>query len=440
MKFSRFLFKPVDNSALIIFRILFGALLCYQFSDQLFSGVIYRNFIKPPFTFNYIGFDFLQPLPGNGMYVYVALMILLALMIMIGAWYRIAVTGFSFLYTAMYLMQKSAYNNHYYLILLLCWIMVFMPANRYFSVDAKRKAVTSTIYCANWCILIFIAQIAIVYFFAAISKINSDWFTGKFIAIQFSSLARRPVHGIIYGKHWFQMFICYAGFLFDLLIVPLLLWKKTRNYAFIAACLFHLFNAVSFNIGIFPFLAIVLNIFFLDPALLRRLFFKRNIIKLDNYHSTNNSIQQKIILCSLAVYFFFQLIIPMRSWFYHGNVFWTEEGYRMSWKMMMRTKDGSIYFKVVDDDSHQTWIIDPLKTFSKAHVIWIAISPDIIWQYSQRIKSDYAKKGIMHIKIFAFTQVSLNRSKPMPLIDTTADLASIQWQPFKHSLWITKGP
>src|SRR3982751_4625801 len=82
------LFQLTDNSPLIIFRIVFGFLLCWQFTTALVSGSVYRDFIQPPFTFNYIGFDFLQPLPGSGMYFYFALMVLLALMIMLGAWYR----------------------------------------------------------------------------------------------------------------------------------------------------------------------------------------------------------------------------------------------------------------------------------------------------------------------------------------------------------------
>ena len=384
MKFFKKLLQPVDNSALIIFRIAFGCLLFYQFLYALLNGDIYRNFIQPPFTFNYIGFDFLQPLPGTGMYFYVGLMVLLAFMIIVGAWYRFAMTCFALLWTALYLMQKAGYNNHYYLIVLLCWIMVFLPANRYCSIDVKRKAVTATHHCSRYCLLIFVAQLAIVYFFAAISKLTSDWFSGKFIAIQFSELSRRPLAGIIYGQRWFQLIICYAGFLFDLLIVPLLLWRKTRNYAFIFSCLFHLFNSFSFHIGTFPYLCIALTVFFFDPVKIRRLLFPRDPITQGGINEpANNLFRQKLLVYSLGIYLFFQVIIPMRPWFYPGNVLWTEEGYRMSWKMMMRSKSGSVYFKVIDPVSGRHWKIDPAKTFSRDKVMWLAISRDITWQYSQ---------------------------------------------------------
>ena len=170
-------------------------------------------------------------------------------------------------------MQKSDYNNHYYLVLLICFLMVFMPANRYYSLDTKRNAVTKKLSCMQWVTWIFIAQVAVIYFFAAISKLSADWFSGKFIAIRFSRLSTHHIAGMLYGQKWFQLLVCYGGFFFDLLIVPLLLWKKTRPYAFLLSCLFHVFNSFTFSIGIFPYLSIALNLFFFEPEEIRRIFF-----------------------------------------------------------------------------------------------------------------------------------------------------------------------
>ncbi len=434
------LFQPVDNSPLIVFRIIFGFLLFYHCTSILFDGTLYNNFIQPAFTFTYIGFEFLQPLPGNGMYWYVGLMALLAILIMLGAWYRFAMAAFSILWTGLYLMQKSGYNNHYYLMLLLCWIMVFLPANRYFSIDVKRKAVAEADNCYRYCIWIFIAQVAIVYFFAAMSKFSADWFSGKFIAIQFSRLSSHRVVGIIYSQKWFQLLVCYGGFLVDLLIVPLLLWRRTRRYAFLVSCIFHLFNSFTFRIGIFPYLSIALNLFFFHTKQIRRFFFKRRIPASNWSFSQREHSGHTLVLYVLGIYFFFQLMLPMRSLLFPGNVFWTEEGYRLSWKMMMRTKSGSVYFKVVDPVSHKVWKEDPAKIFNLNQLMWLSISPDIIWQYAQRLKKEYHKKGITNAEVYAIGAVSLNRNQPMPLVDTTANLALIKWQPFRHAEWITKGP
>ena len=436
--FANRLFQPVSIAPLIIFRIIFGFLLFYHAVSTCLNGTVYQNYIAPPFTFTYIGLEFLQPLPGAGMYLYVALMAILALLIMLGAWYRIAILFYAILWTFLYLVQKSGYNNHYYLVLLLCWIMVFMPANRLYAVDARRNPQLSSTTCPQYCIWIFVFQVSVMYFFAAISKITPDWFSGKFIAIQFSRLSEHQVLGLLYGQKWFQLFICYAGFFFDLLIVPLLLFKKTRNLAFLLSCLFHLFNSFTFKLGIFPYLSLGLTVFFFDAVVLENIFFRgKNLKDKQDVKDMPSSLKRNFVIVCLGIYFLFQLILPMRPWFFPGNVFWTEEGYRMSWKMMLRTKSGKIHFKVFNPDSKQSWSIDPGEKFALAHVRTLATSPDIIWQYAHRLKKEYSGKGYPHVQVFAIGAVSLNRNTARPLVDSTIDLSAVKWQPFCHSDWIT---
>ena len=175
--------------------------------------------------------------------------------------------------------------------------------------------------------------------------------------------------------------------------------------------MFHVFNSFTFKIGIFPFLSIALNLFFLDPEKVRRFFFKTNprLFKGIIAYIQQAGIQA-ISNLWFRIYLFIQVILPMRPWFFPGNVFWTEEGSRMSWKMMLRTKTGSVHFKVIDPASGKNWNIDPSRIFTPFHVMWLAISPDIIWQYAQRIKNEFAKKGFPHVEVYALGSVSLNRS------------------------------
>ncbi|RYZ20804.1 MAG: hypothetical protein EOO10_22910, partial [Chitinophagaceae bacterium] len=266
-------FAPVDNSALIAFRVIFGFLICIYCSTSFLSGAIESTYIKPAFTFSFIGFEFLKPLPGAGMYFYFAVMFFFGLMIMFAIYYRLAIAGFTIMWLMLYLMQKADYNNHNYLIVLLSFLMCFLPANAYFSYDVKRGAVKKSAVCANWMIWTMMAQMAIVYFYAAIYKLQPDWLSGKFLSIQFTNLAKHPVLAGFYGNPIFPKLVGISGFLFDLLIVPLLLWRRTSIAAFFLAVFFHLFNFYTFKIGIFPFLCIAANLFFLDPEIVRRFFF-----------------------------------------------------------------------------------------------------------------------------------------------------------------------
>lgn len=431
------LFQPVDNSPLIVFRIVFGCLLFFHCSSFILSGKLFENFIQPPFTFTYIGFEFLQPLPGNGMYYYFWLMAALGLMIMLGAWYRLAMAGFTILWTLVYLMQKSNYNNHYYLILLLCLLMCFLPANRYCSVDVKRRPEIKSKSCCWYIPFLMMAQTAIIYFYAATSKLNASWLSGKFITVQFAHLARKRIIGPIYGNPYFQWFIVYGGFLFDLLIIPFLCWKKTRSYAFILFCGFHIFNFYSFSIGIFPWLSIAMAVFFFTPGKIQQLFFKNKpalAYPAGNRHSITGI--KKLIVGVLSGYLLIQLVLPLRSSFYPGNVFWTEEGYRMSWKMMLRTKTGKIYFKITDPASAQTWYDYPAEKFAPSHTQFLAVLPDVVWQYAQWLKKEYVAKGFPQAEVFAIDSVSLNKNPARLLIDTTVNLAAVPWHHFRHSEWI----
>ena len=436
-KLFQLLYKPVDNSPLILFRICFGfLLLCHCFS-YIKEGKVFTYFIEPPFTFTFIGFEFLQPLPGNGMYFYFGLMALLGLMIMLGAWYRFSMASFTLLWTGIYLMQKSGYNNHYYLVCLLCWLMCFMPANKNYAVDVWRKPQLKKDACYNWVTLVFIIQTAIIYFFAAASKLNTDWLSGKYIAIQFEGLGKHHLLGFIYGNTAFQKLVCYGGLFFDFFIVLLLFWKKTRKPAFTLFCFFHLFNSYSFRIGIFPYLSIAMAVFFFDGETIRKIFFPKKIpVQVSKTIMLKINSVKKIFAYVLAIYFLFQITLPLRSLFYPGNVFFTEEGYRMSWKMMLRKKTGTITFKVHDPVSGKTWTNDPSQKFKPQHVYWIAICPDIAWQYAQTIKREYSHNGYAAVSVYAIDSVSLNNNPPQLLINPDTDLASVQWEPFAHSNWI----
>ena len=434
---TKLLFKNIDNSPLLVFRIIFGFLIAAEAIGACFTGWIKKTLIEPEFTFNFIGFDFLQPLPGEGMYYYYIIMGLLGIMVMVGYRYRLAMLGYALMWSSVYLMQKASYNNHYYLLMLLCFIMCLLPAHKNYSIDAKLNPEIKTNAMPLWCKLVIITQISIVYTYAAIAKLYPDWLNG----IVTKNLMNSRAHlycfdgfclGSLLKQEWLYFALMVGGILFDLLIVPLMLYKHTRKLAFVLSIVFHIFNAFVFQIGIFPFLSLSFALFFFPAKKIHALFLKKKPFYTKQTYSKPN----RILVGCLAVYFIIQIGLPLRHWFIQDNVLWTEEGHRLSWRMMLRSKSGIIKFKVVDNQTKDTFIYNHEARLSKKQLRIIATKPDVIWQFVQRLHAEFKAKG-KDVSIYAETSLlNVNNRGYEPFIDPAIDLTKVKWDPFKHSDWI----
>jgi vitamin K-dependent gamma-carboxylase len=421
---------PIDNAPLIVFRIFFGFLIAAESFGAILTGWVRNVLIKPEFTFSHIGFEWLQPLPGYGMYVYFALMGSMGIAVMLGYKYRWSLGVFTLLWTGVYLMQKEAYNNHYYLLILVCIIMLFMPANRAVSIDAKQNPAIKTNYMPKFVLTVMITQMAIVYGFATIAKFYPDWLDGTFTRNLFQPHSNFPVIGSVFSSEWFPVFIAYSGILFDGLIIPAFLWKKTRTIALLASLVFHLFNAVTLQIGIFPFFALSFVVFFYPQEQIRKLFFRNQLSSME----TAPLQPSKVVLAFFILFFSVQLLLPIRHWFIKGDVLWTEEGHRLSWRMMLRQRNGFITYRIVDKQTKEQWLYPyhdkvSFKQFNMLN------KPDGIWQFAQRIKKEYQEQG-KDISIFVDSKVSINNKPYKMFIDPAVDLASAKWDYFFHNEWI----
>lgn len=430
---NKFLFKQIDNSALIVFRICFGLLCFLESVGAILTGWVNATLIKPQFTFSFIGLEWLQPLPGNWMYVYYVVMGIFGLFIMIGYKYRWSALAFAIMWTATYLMQKSSYNNHYYLLCLLSFMMVILPAHHYASVDVKNNPKLKKTSMPNWVWIIIILQLFIVYTYGAIAKLYPDWLNTSVIELLMSGKKNYILIGTILQEKWVHYFLSYGGILFDGLIVPLLLWKPTRKLAFAASIFFHLFNSFVFQVGIFPYLSLAFCLFFFDTKLINRIFLKRK----PHYEQAEVLIPSyaPLLVTVFSIYFVIQIALPLRHHFIEDNVLWTEEGHRMSWRMMLRTKNGSTNYRVIDMETNS---IIPIKLddyLTKKQQRGATTKPDVIWQFAQHLKKDFAKQG-KEVQVFVSAFVSVNGKPFKQLINPEVDLAAEPWNPFSHSSWI----
>lgn len=430
---NRFLFKQIDNSALIVFRIFFGALCFLESVGAIFTGWIKKTLIDPEFTFSFIDFYWLQPLPGNWMYVYYLIMGVFALLIMVGYKYRFSMIAFTLMWTATYLMQKSSYNNHYYLLILLSTIMVFLPANKYASLDVKQNLSLKSTSMPQWCKLVFVLQLFIVYTYASIAKLYPDWLDTTVMEILMKPKKNFFLVGDLLQQKWVHYALAYGGIFFDGLIIPLLLFKPTRKMAFIMSIFFHLFNSFIFHIGIFPYLSLAFTVFFFEPEILQKIFLKKKPL-----YVANEIVVPKYRIPFLAIfviYFLVQVGLPLRHHFIEDDVLWTEEGHKMSWRMMLRAKSGQATYRVQNKETGNYYKVNMNQYLTKKQKRLASKDPAAIWQFAQFLKQKF-KDANQDVSVFVDCKVSVNGKLYKPLINPEVDLGNVEWNALKHSDWI----
>ncbi|MCA9645569.1 MAG: HTTM domain-containing protein, partial [Myxococcales bacterium] len=266
--------SPTNGAGLGAFRVLFGALMCFGTLRFVARGWIEELYVTPGFHFSYYGFQWLEPWPAWGLYLHFGLMFLAALALTVGFYSRLSAALFGVLFTWAELFDKATYLNHYYLVSLLALLLALVPSGNAFSLDAwrqRRRGVSSApVVRAHY--LLFQAQLLCVYTFAGLAKLNADWlFRAEPVRGWLLQFADWPFVGRLFALQPTAFVMSWAGALFDLTVVPLLLWKRTRRVAFALALVFHVSNWLMFPIGIFSWLMLACLSLCWEPAWPERL-------------------------------------------------------------------------------------------------------------------------------------------------------------------------
>lgn len=430
---------------LVILRIAFGAVMLISTVRFLLRGWVSAFYIKPAFHFTFYGFDWVKPLGATGMYLLFAVMIIATLFVTIGLFYRASIIAFFLCFTYVELIDKTTYLNHYYFVSVMAFLLILVPAGRYFSIDVLRKPKLQVNHVPAWCINIFKLQLVLVYFFAGLSKLNYDWLIAAMpLRIWLPANSQLPIIGGLLTQLWVAYVFSWFGAVFDLVIGFMLLSSRTRKIAYALVVIFHLATAWFFKIGMFPYIMILLTLVFFSEhthqqfiAFIKRFLPRtRSSIKLGglkNYYL--HPFKRRIIYGLIIVHFIVQAVVPFRFMLYPGKLYWTEEGYRFSWRVMLMEKGGTAFFHVKDPATgHQMEIINSQYLTSLQETM-MATQPDMILQYAHYLADVYKKRGIKEPVVTAESYVTLNGSGSMLYIDSTVNLAKEQ-ETFSHKKWI----
>jgi hypothetical protein len=413
---------PIDIAPLIYARIVFGMLIAIEFSGGLFTQYS-RTLIEPKFHFSYLFFPFIEPWPAEGMMqAHFVLNFVLGLLFAAGFFYRWVTPLFLLSGASLFLMEKSLYINHFYLYSLMLLLFCILPANRAFSFDAWRnpKIRVSQVPALTLYILLF--QITIVYTYAGFAKINADWLQAQPVQLWLSKKADYPLIGGLISKPLYAYFVAYGGLLFDLFIVPFMLYKPTRKAAFIICCCFHVMNVMTFGVGTFPWFSIAATALFFAPSSFRKWKLKDKIPPL-GFKTLEYGERKRLIYSFLALFVVVQLLVPLRHHLYPGNPSWTEQGHFFAWRMMLRSKQSRITFFVKDGNSEKQERVILSHYLNNRQINKMAGNPDMILQFVHFLDDLYRQeKGYESPEFTVRNNVSLNGRDHQEMIQPGVDL------------------
>lgn len=435
--------SPREAAPLAVFRILFGFMMLFSIIRFWYHGWIESLYLEPNFHFSYYGFEWVKPV-GSYTYLIFLLCAISSVGIALGYKYRWSSILFFLSFTYIELMDKTTYLNHYYFISVLSLLMIFLPLQAYYSIDAWKKPGKAFQQLPSWPVLSLRLLLGIVYFYAGLAKLNSDWMLEAMpLKIWLPSKFDIPMIGGLLGQEWVQYAFSWTGALFDLAVPFLLLSKRTRVPAFIVLVIFHVLTRVLFPIGMFPYIMIVSALIFF-PASVHHKFLEilsrlTGIVKqrFDNGRRLvyKHGYAYTFKMTFFALFFGVQILFPWRYLLYPGELFWTEEGYRFSWRVMLMEKSGYAQFKVVDDDSGKWVYVDNSEFLTAFQEKQMSFQPDFILEFAHFLEDHYRQLGWGDVGVYVDSRVALNGRLSRPFIDPKADLTLYE-DTFKPKTWI----
>jgi hypothetical protein len=439
---QNWLSAPVSIAPLVVFRILFGAMMLFSTLRFWALDWIEDHYIQSKVQFKYFGFEWVELLPPAGMYALHIVMIISALGIMLGAWYRWSAVAFFLSFTYTELIDLTYYLNHYYFVSLVSAMLIFVPAARHCSVDVWRRPDLLCAQVPRWTIFVFQLQLAIVYTYAGLAKVNHAWLIEAMpLRIWLPANDALPLIGPLLAWKWMPWVFSWAGMLYDCTIVGWLAWPRTRTLAYASVVVFHVLTGILFQIGVFPLVMMAATWIFFSEKFHERVIHK--ITGVTARFSVIKTSKRETPLPQLSTYhlslitlfFAFQLLFPWRYLAYPGNVFWTEEGYRFSWRVMLMEKAGTATFYVRDGATGREGVVNNGDFLCAHQEKQMAMQPDMILQFAHFLAKHYAENGVSSPAVRAEVYVTLNAQPSRLLIDPNLDLTKIR-DGWSHKTWI----
>ena len=121
-----------------------------------------------------------------------------------------------------------------------------------------------------------------------------------------------------------------------------------------------------------------------------------------------------------------------------GDVTYTEEGHKMSWRMMLRAKSAEYpsFFEVVDTETGVRQRINAADYLTDKQLAKVFCLPDMTWQFAQMLKEDIKRTEHRDVAVYVTCRCSINGNEAVTMYDESVDLTSVPYSLFQADDWI----
>jgi vitamin K-dependent gamma-carboxylase len=429
--------RPVPIASLAALRILYGILGVFGATRFLASGWVARFYGTPEFFFRYEGFEWV-PVPSEaGVTALFWVMAASGLAVALGWRTRLALAVHVLAFAWVELIDVTNYLNHYYLYTILGALLFALPCGAAASLDARAGRTPSLTHIPAGFLWLLRLQVAIVYLGAAVAKAQPDWLLhGQPLNLWLSARSSFPILGPLFDAPWMALAMSWAGFLHDLLVPGLLLWRPTRGWAYMLLLGFHAMTLILFQIGLFPVIMAAAATVFLAPDWplrlrdrLARLLGREVLVgcpqEARGWRPPASRAARSLLWGLAGAWVCFQVLMPLRTFLHPGPVIWHEVGMRWSWRVMLREKNGAVTYRVRSAERPRDQHIAPHAFLTPDQEREMASQPDMIWQLGRHLADLWRARGHTEVEVRVDAVCSLNGRPPARLIDPEVDLAAL---------------
>lgn len=403
--------STVPAGSLVAFRVAFGVVVAVGQIRFLVRGWVDEFYLAPANHLTYPGFGWVRPLPSFAMYAVAGGFALLGVLIACGVRPRTCAALFAVGFGYCELIDAGLYLNHYWFLTLTAVVLSLVPG------PAGGRVHVVGLWALR-------GQLAVVYVFAGIAKLNGDWLLrAEPLHTWLAARTDRPIIGPLLDEPFVAFAFSWAGAAFDLTIVAWLLWRRSRPVAYALLVVFHVVTAMLFQIGMFPWVMIALTPIFFAPDWTERFRINRGTPP-TAVHGIRSRVPRMVIAALLALAAV-NVALPLRHLAADGNVRWNDDGYVLSWRVMLTERATHVVYRVTDPSAGITFEVSADQVLEEWQVSAATVRADLVLTTAHLIADDFRPTlgDDVEVRVDAF--VAWNGQLRERWIDPDVDLAAL---------------